>query len=444
MRPANLVIDLSPLRASRDFRILFTARLVSLFGIGFTTVALPLQVYGLTGSSLLVASVSTATGVSAMCGTLVGGLLADRCDRRLLIITGRAAGTLAFTLLAVNSLVPDRPSLAVIYACAVLNGLLGTLSAVALQAAAPGLVGRERLAAAGALLALTSELGAVAAPALGGVVIAAWGFGVNYAVTAAASAVTTALVCLLPRLHPGAQAGRGSIASAVAEGVRFAVRHRVVGPLLLLGFVQLLFAAPLVLVPEFTDRVLGGDETLAGLLYTAPAVGALAGSLTSGWTGRVRRAGLFLLVASAVSGLAVLGFGLSAAPLAALAALALLGLGQVVEEILRYALLQSHTPDALRGRVNSVWSAQATVGGSLGAMTLGALAPLVGPGAAIALGGAVTMVAVGAVAALFPALRRAGTAGDAEDDGPAGGAVSPVARDGGGSSGRGTSTVHES
>ncbi|GAA3720874.1 ENTS family enterobactin (siderophore) exporter [Spinactinospora alkalitolerans] len=419
MRAADLVIDLTPLRASREFRVLFAARLVSLFGIGFTMVALPLQVYGMTGSSFAVATVSTVSGLSIFCGTLVGGLLADRFDRRVLIVTGRAAGTAAFALFAVNTVIPEQPLLWVIYAGAALNGVLGTFSAVALQAAAPAIVGRDRLAAAGALLALTSELGSVAAPALGGAIIAAWGFGVNYTITAVASAATTVLVMLLPPLKPGGDAAKRPVLQAMAEGLRFATRSPVVGPLLLLGFVQLLFAMPQVLIPEFTDRVLGGGETAAGLLYTAPAVGALIGSLTSGWTGRVRRGGAVLLGAVGLCGLAVAGFGASPHLPLAFAVLVLLGLGQVIEEILRYSLIQAQTPDALRGRVNSVWTAQATVGGSLGAMTLGALAPLLGPGLAIIAGGTATVAAVAAIAALFPGLRRAGAAQSPEEAGAA-------------------------
>ncbi|PSK98143.1 ENTS family enterobactin (siderophore) exporter [Murinocardiopsis flavida] len=413
MRLAHIAIDLSPLRDVPAFRIVFTARLVSLFGIGFTMVALPLQVYAITGSSFMVATVAAAAGVSTFCGTLAGGLLADRMDRRTLMVIGRAAGTAAFAALAVNCAVPGGPYLAVIYGAAVVNGLIGAFSAVALQAAAPGLVGKDRLAATGALIALTTQLGSVLAPALGGVIIAAWGFGVNYTVTAAASALTTVVVARLPPLRPGAGDGKAPIAAAIRSGLGFAARHRVVGPLLLLGFAQLLFATPQVLIPQFTAEVLGGGEGTAGLLYTAPAVGAVLGSLTSGWTGRVHYHGALLPVVVAVCGTAVAGFGLSPWPAAAFAVLVVLGFAEVTEEILRYSLLQAHTPDPLRGRVNSLWTAQATVGTSLGAMTLGALAPLVGPVAAIVAGGALTVASAAAVAALFPGLRAAWPSGEA-------------------------------
>ncbi|MBE2997576.1 enterobactin transporter EntS [Nocardiopsis sp. HNM0947] len=401
------MVDISPLRTSPEFRIIFVARLISIFGLGFAAVALPMQVYGLTGSSLLVATVHTTNAVSVLTGTLVGGMLADRGDRRRLIVIGRGAAVLAFGVLAANTLVPDEPWLWVIYVTAAFNGFFGSFSTVALQAAAPGFVPRDKLPAAGALLALNGRLGSVLAPALGGVVIASLGMGSNYVLTAVLSLLTTVLVARLPRLEAPEEARSQPFLAALREGGRFALTHKVVGPLLLLGLVQMLFAAPQVLINEFTDKVLGGGPALVGILYTAPAVGALIGSLTSGWAGRTQRTGGLMLLAVGLCGLAVLGFGVSTwAPLAFFF-LTLLGFGQVVEEILRYALLQSHTPDQLRGRVNAVWTAQSTLGNSAGALTLGALAPFIGAAGALMAGGALAMVGVGALAAGFAGLRTA-------------------------------------
>ncbi|WP_017624260.1 enterobactin transporter EntS [Nocardiopsis chromatogenes] len=408
-------IDLTPLKASRPFRNVFAARTLSVFGLGFALVALPLQVYGLTGSSAMVALVNAVNGVSVLGGTLVAGVLADRRPRRGLIVTGRLAATVAFTGLALGALWLDgTAALAAIVLCAALNGFLGTFSQVALQAAVPGLLPRDRLPAAGALLALTGKLGSVVAPAAGGALIALLGYPVVYGITAAASAVTTLMVARLPAMapEPGPGDGTGAAAApsplgAIAEGLRFAVRDRVVGPILLLGFVQLLFATPYVLIPELTDRVLGGGEQTAGLLYSASAAGAVAASLTSGWTAHLRRAGAVLLAAVALCGAAAAGLGASTALAAAVLALAALGFAEIIEEILRFALLQSHTPDTLRGRVNSVWTAQNTVGGSLGGVVLGVLAAAVGPGAAVLAGGAATAVLTAAIAGAFPGLRRA-------------------------------------
>ncbi|GAB3448493.1 enterobactin transporter EntS [Streptomonospora sediminis] len=425
MKLRDTLIDLTPLRLSREFRVVFTARLISVFGLGFAMVALPMQVYSATHSSVLVAVVSAVNGASVFGGTLVGGVLADRFPRRTLIVTGRGAATIAFTGLALNALWAAQgsgtASFAVICACAVLNGFAGTFSTVALQAAVPGLVPRDRLPAAGALLALTGQLGSIAAPALSGAVIALWGFTAVFGITAAVCALTTGLVLLLPPLAPdtGSAGGSGTgMAAAAADGARFAARHRTVGPLLLLGFVQLLFATPYVLIPEFTDTGLHAGETAAGLLYSASALGAVLASLTSGWTRTVRRSGGVLLAAVACCGIASAAFGASTQLALAAAALVALGFAEIIEEIVRFALLQSHTPDALRGRVNSVWSAQNTVGGALGALVLGAMAPLIGAGAAVVAGGAITVALVAVLGAAAPGLRRAANGGAAQP-GPA-------------------------
>ncbi|MDT0303832.1 enterobactin transporter EntS [Streptomonospora wellingtoniae] len=400
----GLVIDLAPLRSGRGFRIVFAVRLISLFGGGFRLVALPMQVYAMTGSSALVASVAVVNGAAGFGGTVLGGLLADRLDRRRLMLVSLAVETLVVGMFAVNTHLPGGPLLGVVYLCAAVNGVIGTMGLIAQQSLVPALVGPDRLPAAGALFAVTAQLGAVAAPALGGVLISLGGVGSGYLATCAIAAVATGAVWFVPPTPAGTAAGSEPALRAVADGLAFVARHPVVRPLLLLGFTQVLFTMPTVLIPEFTDRVLGGDAALAGLLYTAPAAGALLASLTSGWTGSVRRTGAIVPAAVALCGISVVLLGLGRTAVAALAALVLLGCCQAVEEILRYSLIQAHTPDALRGRVNSAWLAQATVGGSLGASLMGGLAAVLGPAAALVAAGALGAVLVGAIALTAPGL----------------------------------------
>ncbi|MFC3521810.1 enterobactin transporter EntS [Streptomonospora nanhaiensis] len=413
---AGLVIDLGPLREGRGFRIVFAVRLISLFGGGFRLVALPLQVYAMTGSSVLVASVAVVNGLAGFGGTLVGGVLADRLDRRRLTVFSLAVETVVVALFAVNTYLPGGPELWVVYLCAAVNGVIGTMGLIAQQTLVPALVGPGRLAAAGALLALTAQFGAVTAPALGGALVSLGGVGAGYLITCGITAVAAAAAWFLPPVATAPGAERVPAPRAMAEGLAFVARHPVVRPLLLLGFVQVLFTMPAVLIPEFTDRVLGADAAVAGLLYTAPAAGALLASLSSGWTGRVRRGGAVVPAAVALGGAFVAAVGLGRTAAVALVALALLGCCQAVEEILRYALIQSHTPDALRGRVNSAWLAQATVGGSLGATLMGALAAALGTAAALAVAGGAGALAAAAIALTAPGLRRAGEGAPALPD----------------------------
>ncbi|CBT77479.1 enterobactin transporter EntS [Glutamicibacter arilaitensis] len=410
-------IDLGPLRSSRAFALIFWGRLVSIAGIGVLGTAIPLQVYALTGSSVHVALVATVLGLAGFAGALSGGLLADRLDRRKIILAARGAAVAGFALLAVNAFAPE-PMLAAFHLAAVVDGLAGGISATALSATVPRTVEPAQLPAASALMAISMDLGMVLTPALGGLLYAAAGPGWLYLWVIVASVASVALLWGLPELQPGGevqadpqlrQAGllpaiRHSCGQAWAdtrEGMAYVARDRVVGPIMLLGFIQLLCASPYVLIPEFAERQLGLGPEAAGLLYSAPAAGALLASLSSGWTGRVRPAGRVLLVVLCASSLGVLALGLTSSLPLALAAMALTGVGDVLAEIFRYAIIAGRTPDRLLGRVSAVWSAQGTVGDTLGGPLLSLLAKALGPGGAIVAGGALAaglsaVVALGA------------------------------------------------
>jgi MFS transporter, ENTS family, enterobactin (siderophore) exporter len=418
---AELALDLSPLRESRSFRQLFVGRVVSLLGLGMLVVALPVQVYALTGSSLHVAGVNTTLGVTAFAGTLVAGVVADRVDRRRVILWSRSAAVLGFVALLVNAVV-ESPSLPVLYMVAAWDGLAGGFSVVALAAAVPTLVPPGRLPAVAALQAISLDVGAVVSPLVAGVAVAHGGSGLVYAVVVVTSVVSLGFLVRLPALPPGGPEDPDDEPASVrpwsdlVEGVRHVARDRVVGGIILLGFVQILFASPHVLIPELVDTQLGAGPEVVGLLFSAPAVGALVATLTSGWTGRVRRTGRLLLVVLAASGAGIVVLGSSQSVSLAVAAMALVGAGDVLGEILRFTLLYERTPDHLRGRVSALWTAQGTAGDALGGPVLTLVARAIGPGGAIALGGALAVVATGLVALLVPGLRRAVSAPAADDD----------------------------
>ncbi|MCX5077231.1 enterobactin transporter EntS [Streptomyces sp. NBC_00513] len=416
----DLVIDIEPLRTSRDFRAIFIARVVSLFGLGMATVALAAQVYGLTRSTFDVAVASMIMSVTVLVGSLWGGVMADRTDRKRLIVWARGAAALAFAGLAVNAMLPD-PSLWAIYVCVAWDGLATGVSVTALMAVAPTLVRPDQLPAAGALISLTGEIGSISAPLLGGVLLAAWGAGPVFAFAAVTTAVTTFLISRIRPLPPvtdeedeeGAEQDSGSPMVAF----RYALRNRVVGGLVLLGGVVAVFNVPVVLFPEMVDRQFHGDEIMLGLLYTAPAVGAVLASATSGWIGRAARPGGLLLAAAFTGGLATVGFGLSGHVAVAFLMLAVGGAAGTVYEILEYALVQHSTPDRLRGRIVSVITAQGTTGGVLGDAEVASIARWFSPAGAAILNGAVCAVAAVGVAIAVPGLRRA-TLPREDDDTP--------------------------
>ncbi|RDI50181.1 enterobactin transporter EntS [Nocardia mexicana] len=391
-----LLVDISPLRTSRGFRCAFAARLVSVLGIGLLMVALPVQIYQLSGSSVHVAAVATVTAVALFAGSLGGGVLADRYDRRDVIQWSRTAAGLGFLILGVNALLPD-PLLPVIYVAAVLDGLAGGVSGTTLMALVPVLVGREKVAAAGALTALTSDVGTMITPALAGVLIAETGVAIAFFIAAAATAATVGLIRAIGPAPPPTRA-TGHPVRELFAGIGFAARHRGIRAVLLVGLLAMLVSGPLVLLPALADVELGAGPTTLGLLYAAPGAGAVLGSLTSGWIGRTRRPGQALLITLALMPIGVIVAGLWSHAAWVFLGLAGFGLARAVNMVLRYTVLQQQAPEELRGRMSGLLMVQSVTGTAVGSMVAGLMGQLFAPGIALVVYGVSVLVLGGLVA----------------------------------------------
>jgi MFS transporter, ENTS family, enterobactin (siderophore) exporter len=428
----DLLLDISPLRTSPDFRSIFIARVVSLFGLGMATVALAAQVYAMTESVFQVAVTSMIMSITVLVGSLWGGMMADRTDRKRLIVLARGAAAFAFAGLAWNALAGE-PRLWIIFLCVAWDGLATGVSVTALMAVAPTLVRPDQLPAAGALISLTGEIGSIAAPLLGGVLLAGWGPGPVYAFAAVTTAVTTLLISRIRPLPPvldddgpedtepsgdGTAGAGGAAADSGSPLVAFAYawRNKVLGGLLALGGVTALFTMPVVVFPAMVDKEFGGGEVMLGVLYTAPAVGSVIASATSGWLSRTTRPGAVLLAAAFTGGLAMIGFGLSGHIGIAVVMLAVGGAAGTVYEILEYALVQHNTPDRLRGRIGSVVTTQDTAGDLVGDIEVALIAKWFSPSGAAVVNGIVCAVAALAVAVAVPGVRKATLPAEAWDD----------------------------
>ncbi|MFI7004597.1 enterobactin transporter EntS [Nocardia sp. NPDC050175] len=388
----GLLIDTTPLRASREFRNAFAARLISVLGIGLLMVALPVQVYQLTGSSLHVAGVTATTAVALFAGSLAGGVIADRYDRRDVIQWARSAAGFGFLALGLNALLP-HPSLAVIYAAGVVDGLAGGVSGSALMALVPMLVGREKVAAAGALTSLTTDLGTMVTPAIAGLLIAKTGVALPFFLCACATVATVGLIRSIGPQPPPVR----DIAHPLRElaiGIAFAARHKVIRAALLTGTIAMMVSGPLVLLPALAENELGVGDTALGLLYAAPGAGAVLGSLTSGWIGRSHRPGRALLISLALMPIGVIVAGL--APHAALVFLGLAGFGlaRALNIVLRYAILQRDAPEELRGRISGLLMVQSVAGAAVGSMVAGIVGQFFTPATALVVYGLATLILV--------------------------------------------------
>ncbi|MGI9009086.1 MAG: MFS transporter [Streptosporangiaceae bacterium] len=405
MRIGQIAIDVAPLRESRDFRLLFTGRFVSMAGNAVAMTAANWQVYQLTGSSLAVGALTLTSSAGMFAGLMAGGMLADRHDRRTLMLASQAPLALLAGLLTVNSLLP-HPLLWAVYALMLGAGAMSGLGSPAATAAIPALVGAERLAAAAALNAMSRQIGQLGGPALAGALIAGTGLAACYGLDAACFAIFWLTLWLIRPLPPLARAGRPGLRS-MAEGFRHVRRNAVVGGMLAVDTSAMVFGMPSALFPALAREHFHGGSATFGLLAAAPALGALVGAATSGWTGRLKRPGIVIIGAGLVWGAALVGFGLSRSLAIALTFLALAGMADLISEVLRNALLQHYTPDAVLGRVSSLYLAQVTTAPALGNVEAGLVAELFSTTVSVVSGGLACVAGALVLGAVNPALRRA-------------------------------------
>lgn len=409
IRLGGWFIDLAPLRASRDFRSLYLARVISLLGIGVLSVTASMQVYELTGSSLHVGLVALSVGLPMVIGLVVGGMLADGSDQRRMMVRVRSAFIPVAALFLVNAL-REQPSVAMIYFAAFTSGIVNGLSSPPLMAAMPALVGREHLVAAGALTTIATQIGAVAGPSIAGLLAAAGGYVACYLLVFLTALAVPLILARIRPLPPPPGAVRGL--PALVEGWRFLAGNRLIRGLMMVDIAATIFAMPQALFPELATTRFGGGPEAIGLLYTAPAFGALIGALTSGWTGRLSRPGVVLFGAVTVWGVAIGAVGVAGSLWVAFALLAVAGAGDTISEIIRRALLQHHTPDHLQGRVSSVWLVQVIVTPALGSAQVGALARLTSATTAIVAGASLSLAATLGLAGRLGEVRRASLSTD--------------------------------
>jgi MFS family permease len=394
-------LDLRPLR-HRDYRYLFAAQAVSFFGSLLTYVALPYQVYRLTGSSLAVGLLGLTELGPLLLTAFVGGALADAVDRRKMVLWTEAALAVGSLALAANAML-RAPLLWPLYVAAAAMSALNGLQRPSLDSLMPRLVDKDEIPAAAALSMFRGSLGMILGPAIGGVLIAWKGVGVTYLADFTSYVVSFLAVRMIRRLPPAEGAESPSVA-AILEGFRYArSRQELIGSYVV-DFVAMVFGMPLALFPAIADAM-GGPKVL-GMLYAAPAVGALLASLTSRWTPRVRRHGLAIALAAAVWGIAIVVFGYCERLWPAVFFLAVAGGADGVSALFRSTLWNQTIPDALRGRLASIEIVSYTSGPLLGHAEAGLAAALGGVRFSVVSGGALCVVGVAVCAALLPGFVR--------------------------------------
>ncbi|HKG56853.1 MAG TPA: MFS transporter [Candidatus Limnocylindrales bacterium] len=404
-RLRGLVLDVAPLRLDRDYRWLWSGQVVGGIGNQITRIALPYQVYVLTGSTLAIAALTAVQLVPILVFVLGAGSVADAVDRRrLLIVTqlGLAGCSLLLVLLALGG----SPPVVALFAVAFVAAALASIDQPARSSSIPRLVPQQRLPAAIALNQLNFQAASVIGPAVGGLLLATVGIAGAYLVDLLTFVASLAALLAIAPLPPLGGAVRPGLA-AVREGLRFAIRRRVILSTFVIDLDAMIFGMPTSLFPVLALDVFRTGPTGLGLLAAAPAVGAFLGAFLSGWVSMVRRTGRAVVIAVVIWGAAIAAFGLSTFSFAlALVFLAIAGAADVLSAVFRSTIVQLETPDELRGRVTAIHIMAVTSGPRLGDIEAAAVAAAVGAQASVVSGGILCVVGVAAVMRRFPELWR--------------------------------------
>jgi MFS family permease len=397
-----IAVDADLLRRRRELRLLMIGQTVSLMGSAVTLVAIPVQMYDLTGSTVAVGLIGLTQFVPILVLALVGGALADAFDRRRIIITAELGSLTVAILLTVNALLPD-PMLWPLYAgSALLAGLMAILRPP-LDALVPRLVESHELAASSALYGAARNAAGLGGPALAGVLIATIGFDATYALDSLTFLVSLAALWRMNTPPPAPDAEPPSW-RGIVEGLRFARSKPVLIGTYLIDINAMFFAMPEALFPAYAQR--HGGAAVAGALYAAPAAGALALSLASGWTRHVVRHGRAVAIAAAGWGAAIVVFGVAGPLWLAIAALAVAGASDAVSAIFRGTIWNEVVPDRMRGRLAGMEMISYTAGPTLGNVEAGFAAALIGLRGSIVLGGVICVCGTAGLAGALPELWR--------------------------------------
>jgi MFS family permease len=390
-------VDVGPLRRYRDFRLLFTASTISLFGSFVTMVAAPLQMKQLTDSFLAVGLIGVAEFVPLVTLGLWGGAAADAYDRRRVVLIAQLVELAATGTLLGNALQPHpRPWL--IYAAAVLAAAGVAVRRPSQDALVARLVAHEDQPAANALSGIEYNLGAVIAPGIGGL-IATYSMPLAYGLDSVTFVIA---LTLLVRMRVPASALREPVSmSGIGAGIRYAVGRRDLLGTYLVDIVAMSFAMPEAVFPFLADAL--HEPRALGLLYSAGAVGGIAAAVTSGWTRRVHRHGMAIALAAGGWGAAMAFAGLTSHLIVVLVFLAAAGFADEVSGIFRGTMWNQTVPDELRGRLAGIELLSYTSGPSLGNLRAAAMGQLGGVRFSIGVGGLLCLLGVAVTTTCLPA-----------------------------------------
>ena len=387
-----MFIDFSPLR-QRNYRNLFLSQLVSSFGSQMTAVAIPFQVYQLTHSTFYTGLISGFELVFLLGASMLGGFLADSRDRRRVLMGSEFFLSLGVLGMALNAQ-QATPSMATIFVLTALVSSLNGLHRPSLEAMTQRLVPRDQLIKVSALNPLRNILTTILGPTIAGVCMAHYGAQVAYFVDASSFALSLLFLTRLPAMPPLADADVPlSFFASFKEGARYVVQHEEIIGTYVVDFFAMVFCMPQVLFPALAEYY--AHPEAVGVLYAAPSVGALAASLFSGWTQRVRYQGRAIVFAAALWAVSMSFTGFAPNLTCVLIGLFMAGFCDMISGIFRNTLWNETIPPGIRGRMAGFEMLGYMTGPLLGNTWGGFMADRFGVHRTLAFGGMLGVCAIG-------------------------------------------------
>lgn len=385
------LLDLSLITRNREFRLLFLGQFISFIGTMITSVALPYQIYHITQSTLMVGLLSLVQLIPLLFTALLGGVFADRYNRKLLLIVSELLLAVSCAFLALNSYL-DNPSILVIFVLACVMSAITGLHRPAFDSIIQQIVKPEDYKSVGALGSFKFSFCLIIGPAMAGVIIAHWGIVITYLIDFMTFFISIINILCMRTIPKPIVQEHASILSSLKQGISYALSRQELMGSYYVDFIAMVFAMPNALLPAIAQS-LGGVKTL-GLLYAAPAVGALIISFVSGWTAKIKHDGRAIAIAAALWGISIIGFGLSNSLWLALFFLGLSGAFDAISGIFRSTLWNHTIPTELRGRLAGIEMISYLSGPKLGDTRAGLIASGFGIGTALISGGILCVVGV--------------------------------------------------
>jgi MFS family permease len=396
----NHLLDISPLKNNRDYALLYTGQFVSFIGTMITGVALPYQIYQVTQSTLMVGLLGLAQLLPLLVTALLGGVFADRYNRRALVIISECILMAGCASLVVNAH-QLHPNLIIIFIISALMSAITGLHRPALESMTQQLVRPVDYKAVGALSSFKFSFCMITGPAIAGLLIAYYGMVLTYVIDLLTFLISLINLVLMHPMKRSVVVKHPSVMFSLKEGLQFAFKRQELMGSYCVDFIAMVFAMPNALFPAMAQQSFGGVKTL-GFLYAAPAVGSLLISFFSGWTVNMKQEGKAIAIAAGLWGCAMIGFGLSARLWPALFFLALAGAFDAISGIFRSSLWNHTIPHDYRGRLAGIEMISYLSGPKLGDTRAGAVAYSLGITTAIVSGGALCVVGVAICCVCMP------------------------------------------